>query len=201
MATIIYLEIGVVKCNIACQLSIMDIMRQSSAKKSAPMPVLYIDFKFTSAKEFWAELVVPAYERFKAEPIRANAIDVSVHAWHVHEWIWHDHHPGEDTQNNSDYKTFQDDRVKNCPELEWIRDVADAGKHRGLGRKSVNVQQVASKTRFVGAFNTATYNTLPYNGTYSVQTPLVITLTDGSVHGFAEVLSRVIDYWRVQYFQ
>src|SRR5208337_846366 len=47
-------------------------------------------------REFWAELVVPAYERFKAEPNRASAIDVSVHAWHVHEWIWHDQNPGQD---------------------------------------------------------------------------------------------------------
>jgi hypothetical protein len=149
------------------------------------MPVLYIDFGFGSAREF------------------ANAIGASVHAWHVHEWIWHDQHPGENTKGNPNYKKFQKDLInnKNYPELAWIRDVADAGKHRGLGRVTVDVQQVASKTRFVGPLNTAPLNTMPLNHMYSVQTPLVITLTDGNVHGFAEALSRVIDYWRAHHFQ
>jgi hypothetical protein len=162
---------------------------------------LYIDFGFRSAREFWAELVVPAYERFKAEPIRANAISASVHAWHVQDWIWHDQHPREDTRRNPKYKKYQDDLAKDCPQLALIRDVADAGKHCGLGRQTVEVKQVASKTRFVGPFNTAQFNTMPFNHMYSVRTPLVITLTDGSVHGFAEVLSRVIDYWRAHHFQ
>ena len=69
--------------------------------------VVYVDFGFTSAEQFWAEVVLPAYERFKAEASRANAIDASVHAWHVHYWIWHDQNRGEETRGRK-YKNFTD---------------------------------------------------------------------------------------------
>jgi hypothetical protein len=68
-----------------------------------------------------------------------------------------------------------------CPELAWIRDVADAGKHCGLGRPTLEVREVV--------------NTWPLN-----TTPLTITLDDGRTHDFADVLSRVIEYWRTKHF-
>lgn len=93
--------------------------------------VQYVNFGFESAHDVWAEVVLPAYERFIAVPSRANAIDVSGHAWHIHEWIWHEQHPGSDTRNNKDYESFRDKLLSDCPELAWVRDVADAGKHCG----------------------------------------------------------------------
>lgn len=162
--------------------------------------VLYVDFGITSARQFWDENVIPAYERFKTQPNRANAIDASFHTWHVHEWIWHEHHPGEDTRRNIDYETFRTDCIDNCPELAWLRDVADAGKHRGLGR-SAEVRRVASETREVGgAYGTGAYGVGPYGAGTLVATPLSITLTDESTHDFAEALSRVMDYWRRKHF-
>lgn len=162
--------------------------------------VQYVDFGFTSAREFWAELVIPAYERFTAQPNRANAITASGHAWHVHEWIWHDEHVGDDTRNSIPYKTFQKTLIDQCPELAWIRDVADAGKHRGLGRPA-EVRRVASGTRLVaGPLGGMPLGATPLGGGIVETTPLCITLTDSSPHDFAEVLSRVMDYWRANYF-
>jgi hypothetical protein len=71
-------------------------------------PVKYVDFGFASAREFWAEVVVPACERFNLEPNRANAITASLHAWHVHDWIWHEQNPGVDTRNNCNYAKFKE---------------------------------------------------------------------------------------------
>ena len=34
--------------------------------------VQYVDFDFTSAQEFWAEVVLPPYEAFQAAPTRGN---------------------------------------------------------------------------------------------------------------------------------
>ena len=160
--------------------------------------VQYVDFGFTSSRQFWAEIVVPAYEKFKVEADRANAIYASVTSWHVHEWIWHEQHPGEDTRNNSEYSAFQNNLFSDCPELAWIRDVADAGKHRGLGRPA-EVQRVASGTRWVGSWGEASWGEVSWGGG-EVAGALAITLTDGSTHGFAEVLSHVLDYWRAKYF-
>jgi len=162
--------------------------------------VRYVDFGITSARQFWDENVVHAYEKFQAQSNRANAICASFHAWHVHEWIWHEHHPGEDTRQNIDYKSFQTSCVNDCPELAWIRDVADAGKHRGLGRPA-EVRRVASEIQLVGyAHGTRPHGVDPHGVGGIVTNPLSITLTDGSAHDFAEVLSRVMDYWRDNHF-
>jgi hypothetical protein len=159
-----------------------------------------VDFGFMCAREFWVEVVLSSYEQFRAEPNRANAITASGHAWHVHEWIWHEQHPGDETRDNDDYKNFRTRLFDDCPELAWIRDVADAGKHRGLGRRA-EVQRVVSGSRFVSGIGTVALNTVTFNDSPRVTTPLAITLTDGSTHGFAEVLSRIIiDYWRAKYF-
>ena len=145
--------------------------------------VRYVNFGFSSAaaKEYWAEVLLPAYERFNAEPSRGNAIMASLPAWHIHEWIWHQQHPGADTRNSKDYTQFHDALLNDCPELAWIRDVADAGKHCGLGRPTLEVCEAV--------------NTWPLN-----TTPLTITLDDGRTHDFADVLSRVIEYWRTKHF-
>jgi hypothetical protein len=164
-----------------------------------------VDFRFTAASEFWAELVIPAYDQFKAKPNRATAIMASFPAWHVHEWIWYDQHPGEDTKGKGKkkFKKFEDDLFTACPPLHWICDVADAGKHRGLSRLNprVVVRRVATGRRVVaGPFNTWALDTMAFNEMHSVTTPLSLTLDDGSTHDFAKVLSCVIDFWRANYF-
>src|SRR5580704_15158446 len=143
--------------------------------------VEYIDFCFTSAREFWDEVVLPAYESFKANPSRGNAIIASLLAWHIQDWIWHEKHPGGDTRSSASYTQFQGKLFYDCPELPWVRDVADAGKHRGLGRSTLKVKELR--------------NTWPRNAT-----PLTIKLNDGSEHDFSDALSCVIEYWRTEYF-
>lgn len=158
--------------------------------------VQYVDFGITSARQFWDENVVPVSERFKAQPNRANAIDASVSAWHVHEWIWHEHHPGTDTRQNIDYRNFQADLFNACPQIAWIRDVADAGKHRGLGRPA-KVKRVASDMVLIGGpITSAPIGTTPISGSISIPTPLTVTFTDGSKLTFRTVLSCVLDYWQ-----
>ena len=56
------------------------------------------------------EVVLPAYECFKADPIRGKAIMASFAAWHIQEWIWHEQRPGEDTRRSKDYQSFQKKR-------------------------------------------------------------------------------------------
>jgi hypothetical protein len=150
--------------------------------RTAGRAVQYVDFGFTSAREYWDEVVLPAYERFQAEPSRGNAIPASLLAWHIQEWIWHDEHPGEDTRSK-DYQPFQEKLFLDCPELQWIRDVADASKHRGLGRQKPKVEVREVK------------GTWPHNAT-----PFTMRLDDGTRHDFADVLQRVIEFWRAKYF-
>lgn len=161
--------------------------------------VQYIDFGIISARQFWNGNVLPAFERFQAQPGPESAIDASVSAWHVHEWLWHEQHPGTDTRQNASYRMFQNNLFSACPELAWVRDVADAGKHRGLGRPT-QVRRVTSNTLVHGGpVGWAPVGMSPI-GFVSVSTRLIITLTDGSEIEFGPVLSRVIEYWRCNHF-
>jgi hypothetical protein len=147
-----------------------------------PGTVLYVDFGFTSACEYWTEVAKPAYERFVNEENRGNAIAACQALWPIHDWLWHDQHPGQDTgKNRKDYEQFREQIFKNCPELAWVRDVADAGKHRGLGRRDVRVREVAK--------------TWPSN-----MLPLKIILDDRTEHSIADVLIRVVEYFRKTHF-
>jgi hypothetical protein len=158
------------------------------------LKIIAIDFGYTSARQFWSEVALPAYERFKAEPNRQNGIHASVPAWHVQEWIWCERHPGTETRNNPDFSKFRAQLICDCPELEWIRNVAEAAKHRNLGNPPPKVQRVASQTYIIRRqFQGRTLRKV-------WATPLTITLDDNSTKNFADVLSRVIDYWQVEYF-
>ncbi|MGC1305121.1 MAG: hypothetical protein WA840_22360 [Caulobacteraceae bacterium] len=144
--------------------------------------VRYVDFGFTTVREYWAEVAEPAYQRFLNDETRGNAIAACLALWPLHDWLWHEQNPGEDTRKRKkDYDQFRQQFFNNCPELAWLRDVADAGKHRGLGRSDVQVREVAK---------TWPRNTLP----------LKIMLDDGSEHNITDVLRRIVEYFRKTHF-
>ena len=143
--------------------------------------VRYVDFGFTSAREYWAEVAEPSYDRFVKEETRANAIAAFQLLAPLPDWLWHEQHPGEETRNSPDYERFRQQLFANCAELAWLRDVADAGKHRGLGRSNVRVREVA--------------RTWPSNAR-----PLTIGLDDGSEHAITDVLLRIVEYFRKTHF-
>lgn len=159
--------------------------------------VKYVAFGIASAKQFWVEIVTPAYEKFKAEPNAANALIAAILAWQVHDWIWHDQHPNEDThENKAIYNAFKQRLVCDCPELAWIRDVAEAAKHRGLGRPDVEIRSMESQAHFIYYPGRAGRPM----GSTMWRKPFTIELDDGTEHNFAEVLSHVIDNWQNKYF-
>src|SRR5260370_25415620 len=96
------------------------------------------------------------------------------------DWLWNDQRPGEDTRNK-EYEIYRQQLFANCPELAWRRDVADASKHRGLGRANLQVREVAK--------------TWPRN-----TQPLTIVLDNGSEHNITDVLLRVVEYFREAHF-
>jgi hypothetical protein len=63
----------------------------------------------------------------------------------------------------------------------WLRDVADAGKHRGLGRSNIQAREVAT--------------TWPSN-----TQPLKIVLDNGSEHNITDVLLRIVEYFHKTHF-
>jgi hypothetical protein len=137
----------------------------------------FVDFGFSSARQYWEDVVLRYYTEFMDNPAPATAMTSAHYAWTIHEWLWHDQHSGQNTRGNTGYEAFQKKILNDCPELGWVRDIDDASKHRGLSRASVQV------------------NKIPRNST-----PLRIGLNDGTEYDLADVLSIVIKYWSTTYF-
>ena len=143
--------------------------------RAGPEDVVEVDLGIRSAAGFWELVVLPNYEAFKADPNPASAVNSAWAAWQLHDWIWHEQDPKEGK------RAFQGSLFTACPEIGWIRDVADASKHRRLNRRNVQVREIA--------------NNWPMNAS-----PRSIILRDGTEHDLADVLALVIEYWRANYF-
>ena len=96
--------------------------------------VQYVDIGLGSVEDYWREIVTPAVRDCRGVPSTRSAFQAAHAVWHLHDWVWHHRNKGHDTRHNLDYRKFQKDLLKACPELGRLRDIADAGKHRGLGR-------------------------------------------------------------------
>lgn len=161
--------------------------------------ILYVDFGYSTAREMWEEVGIPTYNKFVGDQNRATAMEAAIHAWHIHEWAWHEDNPGTDSQRDPAYRIFRDSLISDCPELGWARDIADAAKHRGLGRP-VDVQRVNAA---VGGGVLAIGGKVILVGGKAVMLPragLSIELTDGTQHAIADVLARVVAFWQ-SYFE
>ncbi len=87
-------------------------------------PLKFIDLGLKSAKEFWRKIVLEDYQQFRKAPNARTAMASAGSCWHLHDWVWHELKP---TMDKAD---FQNGIIKDCPQLGWVRDVADASKHR-----------------------------------------------------------------------
>ena len=143
--------------------------------------VTAVDFGFASANDFWSEVVLRAHSRFLGHESRQHAIEAAWAAWHLHEWLWQEMHPGAKA-SGSDYNEFRDGLLDACPELACMRDVVDASKHRGLSRGA-------------GAIETAEETKQG-----SVPGHVLRVHVEGTEQGFEDLLERVIDWWKTRHF-
>ena len=166
-----------------------------------------IDFGYLTAKEYFTEIVVPSHERFRENQKRNAAIEAALPAWHVHEWVWYEGNPVINTQSNKDYSMFRDQLINRCEELAWVRDIADAGKHRYLGR-SADVQGMHLRPPTRGGLKMAGGGVLRAtdrdgrHGYLLATSPggLEIELADGSTRLVSTALTAVVKFWR-SYFE
>jgi hypothetical protein len=149
--------------------------------------VTYIDFNLNSVEEYWGRLVVSDVQAFRREPSPSSVVHASLSVWHLHDWVWHERNPGQDSRGAA-FDAYRNGLLTQCPQLGWLRDVADAGKHRGLGR----LPQVA------GAEPHGVY--LPLQGTLLPPGPVrfFLVLNDGSLQDVEGVLRTATEFWRAE---
>ena len=156
--------------------------------------VRYVDLGFASARQLWVEVGLLAYERFIDAPSGRTAIEAAVQAWHVHEWLWHEDQRG--SQKLGTLSAYRQAIVGSCPELAWVQDIAEAGKHCGLKRPSVTVTRAAQMPVFL-VFDKGTAT---FGGAAAIYgSTLQIELDDGSRHDVASVLATAVAFWKAKF--
>jgi hypothetical protein len=146
--------------------------------------VTYIDMGLNSIEAYWGALIVPNVRAFQTEPSPPSLFNAAHSVWHLHDWVWHDRNPGVDSRGSA-FEKFRADLLAACPELGWLRDIADAGKHRGLGRLP---EVKGAEPRVVGSLLPLG---IPVGGTLK----FFLVLNDGSVEPLDAVLRTAIEFW------
>ena len=102
----------------------------------------------------------------------AAAIAAFILLWSLVDWLCRDH----DGKSLKQFR-FRQLLVSECPELELGRDIAITGKHRLFAQPPWPVVREAASTR-----------------------PLKIKLNDGTERDIADVLCRIVTYFREKHF-
>jgi hypothetical protein len=144
-----------------------------------------VDIGIGTSYDFFFEVAWPNYYRFARERTRVTAINASWPLWHLREWYFWEQRPCGET-----LKSFTQRVLTECPELGWLSDIADAGKHRVLHRPAVKVRAVSAR-HLGGGIGTAAISSAPIGGFVS---ELVIDV-GGTAHDLHGVIRAAVCYW------
>lgn len=153
--------------------------------------VKYIDFGLNSLDKYWGKLVVPNVQAFRATPSSVSVFNAALSLWQLHDWVWHDRNPGQNSGGPT-FNVYRNGLLRACPELGWLRDIADAGKHRGLGRLP---QVQGAHPHVVGGVDNLLLLGVSGGGG---RLTFFLVLNDDSKHEMGAVLNTVIGFWRTE---
>lgn len=147
--------------------------------------VTYVDIGLPSPSAYWAQQVVPNVVDYRTTGEPRFALQAARDLWHIAEWVWHSQNPGVDTHDPS-FSTWRNAQMQACPELAYLRDIADASKHCGLGRTPV-VEQARPRVLH--------YASIPLLlNTYPVR-ELILVMSDGSEVILNTAIQAATDHW------
>lgn len=162
---------------------------QGSLMSKSNRVVTYIDMGLNSVAEYWDELIVPSVKKFQTKPSPRALFHAASAVWHLHDWVWHDQNRGQDSHSPA-FKSYRADFLADCPALGWLRDIADAGKHRGLGRQQIDVKEANLQIVLnVALYVAAMIPSQDLKGFFLV-------LNDGSKQDADQVLRTAVEFWR-----
>jgi hypothetical protein len=152
--------------------------------------VTYVDIGLNSIDDYWNELAVPSVREFYANPSARSAFQAANALWHLHDWVWHELNPGQDS-SGPEFIAYRNGLIAACPELAWLRDIADAGKHRGLGRSSVEVKEAVP-----GLMPGHSMTMTGVGG--GIRPVFTLTLNNESKQDVGATLKKAVDYWQTE---
>jgi hypothetical protein len=151
-------------------------------------PATYVDIHLNSVEDYWNGPVLQNLRAFQQEQSATSLFNAATSIWHLHDWLWHDRNPGEDTKGSGKYLDYRNRLVAASPELALLRDIADASKHKGLGRRDVKVR--AAEQRIEGT---------PIGLTliFTREVPrFYIVVDDETKHDALAVVLKAVEFWR-----
>ena len=131
----------------------------------------------TKASDYFGAHVIPANTQFLRLSNYENAFSLAKALWDTTGWLWSDRYPGVDRRKAraEDVKAFDNDLFKRCPDLQLLRDLADAAKHGGeLSNPNVTVTGLSGSGSPGGTIFTTTM----------FGTPIDITLSELAIEAF-----------------
>ena len=150
--------------------------------------VNYVDIGLNSVEEYWSHVVIPNLQAFRASPAPNSAYLAALSLWHLQDWVWHDQNPGLHGERRA-FEKFRKKLLKACPELGWLGDIANAGKHRGLRLPAI-VKGAAP--------DLMPKSNMTIGGTSGFMEMVTLKLDDGSKQDVGATLQKAVDFWRDQ---
>jgi hypothetical protein len=148
-----------------------------------------VDIGIATSYDFFFEVAWPNYHNFAIAPSIVTAINASLALWHVRDWRFRERHPD---GSRNELNSFTEGLLKECPELGWLRDIAESGKHLVLHRSPDSVKARAMSTQQHGAgLGMGPISSAPVG---SLVTELVIDVGD-TTHNLHGVMLPVLTYW------
>ncbi len=153
--------------------------------------VTYIDIGLNSVSEYWLQTVVPNVKEFRSAPAPRTVINAALSVWHLHDFVWHERYPDQNSRG-AKFDAFRDELLTKCPELGWLRDIADAGKHKGLGRLPEVKGAEPRRVRIPGCDLLAATGM----GGHRTRQAYFLVLNDGTQQEVGPALRTAIEFWR-----
>lgn len=110
-----------------------------------------VDVGIGSSYDFFFEIALPNYQEAEKNPSPRSALNAAWPFWHLHEWYFWENHPLAANRDLGRYVSQV--LLRDCPEIEWLRDIAEAGKHFRLNRTDppVRVRSISVAEEYSGA--------------------------------------------------
>ena len=146
-------------------------------------------FDTKNSKDLFNEFCIRSKE-YREDPMSSgNAVICAILSWHVVEWIYQEY--ASSLTKYPRRRDFQDHVRHLCPSLNYMQDIANGSKHRGITRYTLVVKKTESHQ---GAFSSG------FSKGFNISR-LEIELDEGTIVYFDEELGKVEEFFRDFFLQ
>jgi hypothetical protein len=165
---------------------------------SAPKRIKQVfDNTVGDAKSFFERFALPNVRDFEASPANERlGLNAALMLGHMCEWYWYDSHPDKNPRCPDYNDGFLPGLYRECPELKWLADIAEATKHRGIGRGTHSITRVSTLAGRHGVGGVGVGMGYNVAGAVGSGTPeLRVYCDDDTSHWLGDIIEAVKNYW------